>query len=218
VITPRRPIQNIEGSVYEELRDRVYDGSLAPGEPLLLADFADQLGVSTMPVRAALARLQTEGLVHHLRHRGFVVAPLELEDFQEIQAIRAGIEGFAVRLGAEQIGEAGLDRMRVLLEGLKQVSQGGRADEYLRAEWEYHLVCYSAPGRDRLVRIVQGYRSKAERYLRLVVSSSPGFQTPLVFQERLLELCSRHDGRAAEEMLREALGWSASQVGKLLQA
>ena len=52
----------------------------------------------TMPVRSALSALQAEGLVRQMRHRGATVAPLGLEDLEVIQAVRAGIEGFAARV------------------------------------------------------------------------------------------------------------------------
>jgi DNA-binding GntR family transcriptional regulator len=217
IVRRQRPIQNIEDSVYEELREGIFNGSLPPGEAIVLADYAEQLGVSTMPVRASLGRLQSEGLVRQLRHRGFIVTPLELEDFEEIQAIRAGIEALAARLGAEKIDDAGVHRMKFLLEQLKRVSLSGKVEDYLRAEWEYHAACYHATKRDRLVQLVEDHRRRAERYLRLAVASSPGFQTPLVFQERLLDVSVKHDGHGAESLIREALEWSALQVGEQLK-
>src|SRR2546426_1115964 len=100
-------IKSAEDHVFEALRARILRG-LAPGSPLRLAEIADQYGVSMMPVRSALRRLEAEGLIRQLPRRGAVVAPLELSDLEEIQAVRAGLEGYAARLGAERIGETGL--------------------------------------------------------------------------------------------------------------
>src|SRR4051794_18069210 len=78
---------NVAASTYEQIRQRILLGVLPPESSLALAELADELGVSTMPVRAALARLTSEGLVRKLRSRVSIVAPLEIEDFEEIQAV-----------------------------------------------------------------------------------------------------------------------------------
>lgn len=207
---------SIEVGVYEHIRREILVGRLAPGSPLALADLAAELEVSTMPIRAALARLHSEGLVRKLRSRGSIVAPLEIEDFEEIQAIRAGIEAFAARLGVEQIDEAGIETMRQLLGQLKILSATEALDEYLELEWEFHHVCYAAARRKRLLALVDDYRRRAERYLRIAVPTSPGFGRSLDVQNRLLEAAETHDGDKAENLYREALSWSVTQVAEVL--
>jgi DNA-binding GntR family transcriptional regulator len=209
---------SVEVGVYEHIRREILVGRLAPGSPLALADLAAELDVSTMPIRAALARLNSEGLVRKLRSRGSIVAPLEIEDFEEIQAIRAGIEAFAARLGVEQIDEAGIETMRQLLGQLEILSATEALDEYLQLEWEFHLVCYAAARRSRLLELVDDYRRRAERYLRIAVSTSPGFGQSLDVQRQLLEAAESHDGDKAESLYREALSWSVTQVAEVLAA
>jgi DNA-binding GntR family transcriptional regulator len=216
-ITDRKPsLTSIEASAYEHLRREILTGGLAPGTPLALADLAADLHVSTMPVRAALARLNSEGLVRKLRNRGSIVAPLEIEDFEEIQAVRAGIEAFAARLGVEQIDRDGIARMRQLVSELEAVSATEQLDEYLDLEWEFHAVCYAASRRVRLLELVHDYRRRAERYLRLAVASSPGFERSLDVQHRLLKAAETQDGQMAESLYREALSWSVAQVAQIL--
>ncbi len=84
-------IKSAEDQVYEVLRDEILH-DLEPGMALPLAGIAERLGVSTMPVRAALMRLEADGLVRQQPRRGAIVAPLEVDDVQEIQAVRAGID------------------------------------------------------------------------------------------------------------------------------
>ena len=209
--------RSMEAGTYEILRRRILQGVLPPETPLALADLAAELDVSTMPVRAALARLTTEGLVRKLRNRGSIVAPLETEDFEEIQAVRAGIEALAARLGAERIGAGGIEEMRTRLGRLEELSIAERLDDYRAEEWEFHAVCYRAAGRARLLDLVEDYRLRAERYSRLAIVSSPGFSRPLHLQQRFFTCVEQRDPAGAVAVIREALDWSVAQVAELLE-
>ena len=99
-------VATVEELAFREIRDAILSGRLEPGSRLRLRELAATLGVSSLPVRAALLRLRTEGLVAYVPHSGSIVAPLEFEELEEIQAFRSGIEGLASRLGAERLTEA----------------------------------------------------------------------------------------------------------------
>jgi DNA-binding GntR family transcriptional regulator len=210
-------LRGIEGNAYALMRKRIIEGSLAPGSPLALADVAKELDVSTMPVRSALNRLKSEGLVRQLRNRVSIVAPLELEDFEEIQAVRSGSEAFAAHLGVAQVTSGDILRMQEMLRTLREVSAAERLTEYLDLEWEFHAVCYRAAGRIRLLRLVEDWRRRAERYIRLSIASSPGFSQSIGIQERLLALAEARDGEAAEALIRAALAKSVQQVETILR-
>src|SRR6266508_3744588 len=142
----RVPIKSAVENVYEQLRDEIVHGQLPAGVPLPLSDLAEQFGVSTMPIRAALLRLEAEGFVVQFRHRGAIVAPLSLEDLEEIQAVRAGFEGFAARVGAERISVEDLRRMSSLLERVRGRSRPS-LDSYISFQWRFQGICYAAAGR-----------------------------------------------------------------------
>jgi DNA-binding GntR family transcriptional regulator len=210
------PIRTIGERVYDVIRERIFDGELAPGDPLVLNELSAALAVSTTPVRAALARLQAEGFLQQVRRQGpLVVTPLEIEDFEEIQAVRTGIEPFAASLGAAMVDDQALATMRTEFARLKTLPRDGSPQslsQWFTTEWHMHEACYAAAGRVRLVALVFDYRQRAERYLRLAVASSPEFQTPLKVQANLLAACEARDGDAAGKVMRDALAWTVNEV------
>jgi DNA-binding GntR family transcriptional regulator len=143
------------------------------------------------------------------------VAPLELDDIQEIQSIRCGIEGLAARLGAERIDDVGLGRMAELLVVLESASARHDLDQYLHIATEFEDECYRAARRTRLLRLVQGYRQSAQRYVRLAVGGAPDFKVE--FHERFFRAASDHDGDAAEAIMREELLWTLERIAERLR-
>src|SRR5437667_1552391 len=102
--TKRRPIlpAQLERRVYERLLHEITSGVLLPGEQLVEARIADELGVSKTPVREALIRLQRDGLVEIAPYRGARVLQPSKEDIVEILELRLCIEAYVARDLAER--------------------------------------------------------------------------------------------------------------------
>jgi DNA-binding GntR family transcriptional regulator len=201
--------RSAEDHVYGVLRTQIEQG-LEPGTPLRLSVIAATAGVSTMPVRAALTRLEGEGLVRQIARRGTVVAPLELDDLEEIQAIRWGIEGLAARLGAQAVTDAALAEMEHHLERVRHAASDHDPDAYLAATYALEDACYAAAGRPRLLATVHHYRRAAQRYVRLLIGAQARLEAPPA--ERLVAAAVARDGEGAERLIQAQIGRLFDQV------
>lgn len=104
-MTPPDPSRTRALSVADTLRDRIFDGEIAPGSHLMEISLANELGVSRTPVRGAMARLADEGLLVYLPNKGFQVRRFNAKDVYDAFSVRATLEGMCCRL----IAEVGLD-------------------------------------------------------------------------------------------------------------
>lgn len=97
-----RPVQPARGSqgghAYEKLRALIKDGVLKPGDRVIEATVAQQLGVSRTPVRDAIRRLEAEGLLDYEPRAGLVVAKLDKRGVAELYEMREVLEGTSARL------------------------------------------------------------------------------------------------------------------------
>jgi DNA-binding GntR family transcriptional regulator len=202
----------VESRVFDRLREAVLDGTLAPGARLRIAALSGELGVSTLPVRSALARLAAEGLVVQAPRRGAVVAPLEYEELEEIQAVRFGIEGLAARLGVAALDADLRALMSSRMQELVGVASTGDLAAFLRAEWLFRDTCLAASGRQRLLVLVADYRNRVQRYLRVAFSTADGLEDSIGHQRAFLAACERGDADEAERTTRAALTWTLRAV------
>ena len=115
----REGYRSVLDLVTSTLREQILDHTLKPNERLRQEELAARLGVSRMPVRDALKRLEAEGLVA-ITPRGAVVADMSPEVIREDYVIRAALEGTATRLGVERIDDATLG-VNLLGDGLRDL-------------------------------------------------------------------------------------------------
>lgn len=207
-------IEPIEDKVYQLVRKEITTGVRTPGSRMRLSDLAKELGVSTMPVRSALGRLKSDGLVVSAPRRGTVVAPLLLSDLVDIQVVRMGLEGIAARRGAVALQPSDIKTISETFQQLKTlVSQPSfTMEEYFSLTRRIHETCYAAAGSARLLDLIVTYRGAAERYLRLALKHPEALLTDVRNQGRFVRACCRHNGAQAEEMARALLQWTVDNV------
>src|SRR5210317_1396480 len=101
---------------YNHLKSDVLSGHFNPGERLTEEHLASGLGVSRTPVREALHKLASEGLIQPLESRGFCVAPDSREDIEDVFDIRAALEGYAIRIVCEYISDPDIKKLNGCIE------------------------------------------------------------------------------------------------------
>jgi GntR family transcriptional regulator of vanillate catabolism len=112
-------------SVADTLRDRIFDGLIAPGSHLTEVALAQVLGVSRTPVRDALSRLADEGLLIYQPNRGFLVRRFDPKDVHDAFTLRASLEGLGCRLiGERGLADSSVEQLRGLLEEQHTVLSG----------------------------------------------------------------------------------------------
>src|ERR1700742_5133073 len=97
---------------FETLHQAIMAGRLAPGLRLPIEDLAAALEMSPMPIREALRRLDSAGLVENIPHRGARVTELTVDDLAEVYEARVALEVLAIRRAAERFSDADEARCR----------------------------------------------------------------------------------------------------------
>ncbi|MFI5067952.1 MAG: GntR family transcriptional regulator [Streptosporangiales bacterium] len=123
------------------IRELIITGELDPGEQLRQRDLAHRFGVSQTPVREAMRRLESEGLLTCDTHRGFTVVAPDVGRVEENFQIRAALESLGAALAARKIDAGGLARLRELNGQMRALADDDPA--YLELNREFHFTVYS---------------------------------------------------------------------------
>lgn len=108
--------------VYDAVRDDIRSGGLRPGERLRETEIAERMGVSRTPVREALKRLESDGLVSFGQPRGLTVTELSQGQILDLYAMREVLEGAAARFAAERASPLEIATLTQIVEQHKQAS------------------------------------------------------------------------------------------------
>ncbi|WP_308282969.1 GntR family transcriptional regulator [Pseudonocardia nigra] len=137
--------------VRDELRARIADGRIGPGERLYETAIAEELGVSRLPVREAIRMLESEGMVSVLPRRGGVlVRQLDRRDVEDLFDVREALEVLAARRAAERAGPEELDGLARLLDETRRALDAGDSAAVDAANTAFHEQIYRL-GRNQLI-------------------------------------------------------------------
>lgn len=196
VALPQVRHRTAQQMAYEVLRRRILLGTLAPGTRLLQAEIATQLALSTTPVREALQRLSSEGLVRIDAHRGAIVRGLNVDELTEVYELRMVLEPLAIRKAAIRITEPELRRAEEFCARMDALTEDAAA--WSEANRDFHAVLAEAARSPYLNEILQGLRNKAMPYVRLSMGLRDTFHGAANAEHReLLGACQDRDPERA---------------------
>jgi DNA-binding GntR family transcriptional regulator len=138
---PERPsvrFRTKQEYVYSWLRDGILDGTLRPGERIVIDDVARRLEVSSIPVREALHLLQSEGFVTSAPHVGATVADVSAAEVRELFAIMEALETVAGRAAAARVTPGETERLRAIVAEMDAELAGGRIESWAALNRSLH--------------------------------------------------------------------------------
>ena len=180
------------------VRDSIMDGSLDEGEPIRQDDVARMFGVSKIPVREALKRLEAEGLVAFHRNRGAVVTSLSEPEIVQIFEVRSILEASAIRYSIPRMTKETFARAQAYCDAFATETDVSR---WADLNWQFHSCLYEDAERPFLLNMIRSVNDRIERYLRVQLSLSHGQETADTEHRQILEFCRKRDIEAAEKMV-----------------
>ncbi len=202
--------------VYRALRKAIFEEELKAGDRLVETKLAEMMGVSRTPVREALQKLETEGLVKHLPRRGVVVQGIQIEDVIEIYAIREALETAAVSFIVDHITPAEKKELFRLLDEMKQLAKTEGIEELFQKSQEFNELLLRSSKMPRLINLVNTYKEYLTKFRKVTMSKEPRKFDALSEHEAILRAIDRRDIREAQELMRHHINRARWECLKMI--
>ncbi len=210
--------------VYRTVRDRIVRGEYGPGFRIVFDSIAGELGVSALPVREAVRRLEAEGLVIFVPNAGAHVAPVEPGAYFDQLAVLALLEGQATALAAPELTEADIARLDELTDEMVDAMEHLDALRFGSLNNAFHAAIYERCPNAALVDLLRQVTTRLDTIRRTVFLQIPYRGRESIEEHReLIELIER--GAPASELelaarehklktLESFRAWYASQAAR----
>jgi DNA-binding GntR family transcriptional regulator len=188
--------------VYEQLRKEILSGAVLPGQRVSISRVARELGVSDIPAREGVKRLEADGLVSFTTHKGAVVTRIGRHEVEELLAIRTELEALALRHAAARITAAELAELQSILDEMGRAQRAGEVGEYGRLNREFHMRAYAAQPYAKLRAMIESLWDSTDWCRRIFNTEAESVRVSLAEHEAIYEALARADGEAASASLR----------------
>lgn len=195
---------SVRERAYEFLKSSVLSGQFNPGERLTEEHLAKKLGVSRTPVREALHKLESEGLIKALETRGFIVSRDSKDEVEDLFDLRAILEGYALRIISERISKEDLERLNGFIERAENALKRERIEEVFKWNTKFHDTLHGiVVEKKRLHRLLVNIRKYVLRYRRDTLQYPDGGKRTVDGHRKILLALRLKDPDLCERMMRE---------------
>jgi DNA-binding GntR family transcriptional regulator len=185
--------RSLTDAVAMRLQQEILSGRIPPGERMRLRSLQERFGVSHIPIREALRRLEGIGLVEILPQRGAIAARLAYDEFTDVYDLRKILEPEIAARAIEQIGASRLKAIKEALDELNAEPEGSRSPHFDELHRRFHwLIC--EPGSTPVIeRVVKQLWQTSDRYVHLSLTQGWAASKAQRQHQRLYEAIRKGD-------------------------
>jgi DNA-binding GntR family transcriptional regulator len=186
---------------YRELRARILDNRIPPGEQFTEEELAAKLHMSRTPTREAMLRLAGEGLVEVRPRHGMRVKPVSTVDMREIYEVLTALESTAAALAAARTDSGdSIAQLRTAISDMDAALEGDDLSAWARADERFHTLLVAAAGNSRLSEVVQTFVGQSQRVRMLTLRLRPKPSTSNRDHEAVVDAVEAHDAARAHRI------------------
>jgi DNA-binding GntR family transcriptional regulator len=198
--------------VYDDLKRDILSCALRPSQVVSEAELAQRYGVSKTPVREALNTLRQEGYIDVVPRRGYIVAPISIQDVQQILNLRMILEPVAAELAAQH---ATAEQMRQLRR-LAQRSEAQRDPHAFSIDRQFHVLVAESSANPRLAKYIAKVLEEVERVYNLCEGLPGQPRAGLDRRPLLVEAIMKNDPPLARDIMVQTIQDARTRVLELL--
>ena len=200
VLQERKPLGQ---HVFDNLKQAIIRGKIAPGEWLVESHIAEMLGISRTPVREAIHKLERERLIERQPRGGFTVLGLDREDIEETFGIRSVLEGYAARLATLKHQPDELNVLEKKIEQYQHSLDLKQIDALPQINTEFHELLYDLSKSPRLIHMINGLRDQIFRFRQMILKNNRFAVISNEDHIRMLKFMRNRDAEKVEILVRE---------------
>ena len=187
--------------IFEKLQQAIYSGKLKSGERLTEKKVAEELGVSRTPVREALYRLTSLGLIKMIPHRGFLISRWSSKEIEDVIELRSVLEAFAVRLAIRYILKKEIDELKDLINKMEKAVLKRDVMKASCLNSLFHDKIVHVSRNKELSEVMESIKNKIYHFRIISLSSPNRLKESFEEHKKILDVIINKDSELAQELI-----------------
>ncbi len=205
-------------TIYDDLKDQIIFLRLKPGEEISQAEISENFDVSRSPVRDALMRLRSEGLVVMRPQRGCWVSKIDLSRVDDECFFRLALEKSVIDRYREYMKSSDITRLEYFIDLQKEAAEAGDTVAFYNADDDMHSIFFEASGLMRIWQLIQRETGNHRRMRILSMGSKDVLDKNIEQHEELVEALRRRDFTLAVTIETEHLSKLKYQTDAIIES
>lgn len=210
-----RPIRDI---AYEQLKHAIITGQIPAGSRIVETVYAEQLHISRTPLREALRRLERDGLVEYVLHRGVVVRAFTIEDIDEIFTIRNAMMMLILPSVVERVTPEKIQELRLILRQMDGEFERADADALAVSNRLFHGTMEHISTKIRILRVIDSQEEYIKRFQATTIASIGRRTNAHKEHHQMVDLLEKRDLEGLKSLSRHHLEESRETCLKAVRA
>jgi DNA-binding GntR family transcriptional regulator len=206
--------------IVDSLRERLMNHEFGESEMIRQDRLAKEYNVSLSPVREALIQLEAEGLLTLVRHRGYAITTLSIDDIQQMYELRALIEVALLRHAIPKLTPSDIAAARQIHDAMNKIyKRGTQTTAWTKLNWDFHTTLYKPAEKRQLSAVVENVRQNIVRYvhMQMKLRNSANLAHTIKDHGEILECCANRETNKAAELLRHHIIQAGDDLVGFLQ-
>ena len=192
-----RPIRDI---AYEQLKHAIITGQIPAGSRIVETIYAEQLHISRTPLREALRRLERDGLVEYVLHRGVVVRAFTIEDIDEIFTIRNAMMMLILPSIVQNATDEKIKELRDILKQMDEEYERADADALAISNRLFHGTMEHISDKIRILRVIDSQEEYIKRFQATTIASVVRRSNAHQEHHEMVDLLEKRDLEGLKEL------------------
>ncbi|WP_022951669.1 GntR family transcriptional regulator [Leucothrix mucor] len=200
--------------IYDALKEDIITGKLAAGKPLRQDEIAKEHGVSKVPVREALLKLESDGFVVFRKNCGATVRELSIAEILHLMDIRVALECKALELAIPNLIQADLVEAKRILD---EYTDEDSLSYWSKMNQRFHHLLYEPCGNVQLLEMIAEVQRKMGPTIRLLVTETTGLTRPQAEHRDILSACEANNVALGVELLKQHIETTKKETAAMLR-
>lgn len=199
--------------IFEKLQQAIFSGKIKSGERITEKEIAKELSVSRTPVREALYRLASTGVIKIIPHRGFLISKWSSKEIKDVIELRIALEVFAVKLAIQRILPSEISELKVLVAKMEKAVKKEDMMKASHLNSLFHDGIILASKNKELFEVMEPIKNKIYHFRIISISTPNRLKKSLKEHEEILNALINKDDELAQKLMAQHI----QEVGLIIE-